>query len=43
MKFRKIACSLLAGAALAAVPIVTVFLVFQKSFTQGIIMGAVKG
>ncbi len=30
-------------AALAAVPIVTVFLVFQKSFTQGITMGAVKG
>ncbi|HER2191097.1 TPA: carbohydrate ABC transporter permease, partial [Streptococcus pyogenes] len=25
------------------VPIVTVFLVFQKSFTQGITMGAVKG
>ncbi|CGF54965.1 sugar ABC transporter permease [Streptococcus pneumoniae] len=32
----------MAGAALAAVPIVTVFLVFQKSFTQGITMGAVK-
>lgn len=34
---------IMAGAALAAVPIVTVFLVFQKSFTQGITMGAVKG
>ena len=33
---------IMAGAALAAVPIVTVFLVFQKSFTQGITMGAVK-
>lgn len=30
-------------ASLAAVPIVTVFLVFQKFFTQGITMGAVKG
>lgn len=34
---------IMAGAALAAVPIVVVFLVFQKSFTQGITMGAVKG
>ena len=34
---------IMAGAALAAVPIVTVFLVFQKYFTQGITMGAVKG
>ncbi|HEQ2823625.1 TPA: carbohydrate ABC transporter permease [Streptococcus pyogenes] len=34
---------IMAGAAMAAVPIVTVFLVFQKSFTQGITMGAVKG
>lgn len=34
---------IMAGAALAAVPIVIVFLVFQKSFTQGITMGAVKG
>ena len=33
---------IMAGAALAAVPIVTVFLVFQKSFTQGITMGASK-
>ncbi|VHB41630.1 carbohydrate ABC transporter permease [Streptococcus pyogenes] len=34
---------IMAGGAMAAVPIVTVFLVFQKSFTQGITMGAVKG
>lgn len=34
---------LMAGAALAAVPIIVVFLVFQKYFTQGITMGAVKG
>lgn len=34
---------IMAGAALAAVPIVAVFLAFQKSFTQGITMGAVKG
>ena len=34
---------LMAGAALGAVPIVTVFLCFQKYFTQGITMGAVKG
>ncbi len=34
---------LMAGAALAAVPIITVFLIFQKYFTQGITMGAVKG
>lgn len=34
---------LMAGAALASVPIVLVFLFFQKSFTQGITMGAVKG
>ncbi len=33
---------IMAGAALAAVPIVTVFLLFQKYFTQGITMGAVK-
>ena len=31
------------GAALAAVPIIIVFLCFQKYFTQGITMGAVKG
>ncbi|WP_442805116.1 carbohydrate ABC transporter permease [Streptococcus sp. 121] len=34
---------IMAGAALASVPIVVVFLLFQKSFTQGITMGAVKG
>ena len=34
---------LMAGAALAAVPIIVVFLIFQKYFTQGITMGAVKG
>ena len=34
---------LMAGAALASVPIIVVFLMFQKYFTQGITMGAVKG
>ncbi len=34
---------LMAGAALASIPIIVVFLVFQKYFTQGITMGAVKG
>ena len=34
---------LMAGAALAAIPIIIVFLVFQKYFTQGITMGAFKG
>ena len=34
---------IMAGAALAAVPIVAVFHMFQKYFTQGITMGAVKG
>lgn len=34
---------IIAKAALAAVPIVAVFLIFQKSFTQGITIGAVKG
>ena len=34
---------IMAGAFLAAVPIVAVFLIFQKYFTQGITMGAVKG
>ena len=34
---------LMAGAAMAAVPIIVVFLIFQKYFTQGITMGAVKG
>ncbi len=34
---------LMAGSALASVPIIIVFLVFQKYFTKGITMGAVKG
>ena len=34
---------IMAGATLAAVPIVAVFIAFQKYFTQGISMGAVKG
>ena len=34
---------LMAGATLASVPIIIVFLVFQKYFTKGITMGAVKG
>ncbi len=34
---------IMAGAALASVPILIVFLIFQKYFTQGIAMGAVKG
>ena len=34
---------IMAGATLAAVPILIVFLLFQKHFTQGIAMGAVKG
>ncbi len=34
---------IMAGAAFAAVPIITVFLIFQKYFTKGITMGAVKG
>lgn len=34
---------LMSGAALAAIPIIIVFLIFQKYFTQGITMGAVKG
>lgn len=34
---------IMAGAALAAIPIVVVFLMFQKYFTKGITMGAVKG
>ena len=34
---------IMAGAALAAVPSIIVFLMFQKYFTQGITMGAVKG
>lgn len=34
---------IMAGAFLSALPIVAIFLIFQKSFTQGITMGAVKG
>ena len=34
---------IMAGAALGAIPIVAIFLMFQKYFTQGITMGAVKG
>ena len=33
---------LMAGAALASIPIIVVFIAFQKYFTQGIAMGAVK-
>ncbi|MGG3740880.1 carbohydrate ABC transporter permease [Paenibacillus chibensis] len=34
---------MMAGAALASVPMIAIFLTFQKAFTQGITMGAVKG
>lgn len=34
---------IMAGACLAAIPIITIFIAFQKYFTQGITMGAVKG
>ena len=34
---------IMAGAALSAIPITAVFLLFQKFFTRGITMGAVKG
>lgn len=34
---------IMAGAALASIPIIVVFIEFQKYFTQGIAMGAVKG
>ncbi len=34
---------IMAGATLAAIPIITIFIIFQKYFTQGITMGAVKG
>lgn len=34
---------LMAGALLASIPMIAIFLIFQKSFTQGITMGAVKG
>ncbi|MDD3334982.1 MAG: carbohydrate ABC transporter permease [Eubacteriales bacterium] len=34
---------IMAGAALGSVPIIVIFLMFQKFFTRGITMGAVKG
>ena len=34
---------IMAGATLAAIPIIIVFVIFQKYFTKGITMGAVKG
>lgn len=34
---------IMAGATLAAIPIILVFIIFQKYFTKGITMGAVKG
>ncbi|MGL4798236.1 MAG: carbohydrate ABC transporter permease [Cellulosilyticaceae bacterium] len=34
---------LMAGATFSAIPIILIFILFQKSFTQGITMGAVKG
>ena len=34
---------IMAGASLASIPILIVFLLFQKYFTRGIAMGAVKG
>lgn len=34
---------MMAGATLASIPMITIFLLFQKSFTQGITLGAVKG
>ncbi len=34
---------IMAGAALGALPIVTIFLLFQKNFASGITMGSVKG
>jgi multiple sugar transport system permease protein len=34
---------IMAGAALASLPMIVIFIMFQKYFTQGITMGAVKG
>lgn len=34
---------IMAGAALASIPMIAIFILFQKSFTQGLTMGAVKG
>ena len=33
---------MMAGAALASIPMIVIFILFQKSFTQGITMGSVK-
>ncbi len=35
--------AIMAGAALASLPMIIVFICFQNYFTQGITMGAVKG
>jgi multiple sugar transport system permease protein len=35
--------SIMAGATLASLPMIIIFIAFQKYFTQGITMGAVKG
>jgi multiple sugar transport system permease protein len=34
---------LFAGAAIAAFPMIIIFLIFQRYFTRGITLGAVKG
>lgn len=34
---------MMAGAALASIPMIIIFLIFQNAFTQGITIGAVKG
>ena len=34
---------IMAGASLGSIPIIIIFLMFQKFFTRGITMGAVKG
>ena len=34
---------IMAGSTLASIPIIIIFIIFQKYFTQGIAMGAVKG
>ena len=34
---------MMSGAALASIPMIIIFIIFQKSFTQGITIGAVKG
>lgn len=35
--------AIMAGAALASLPMIVIFILFQNTFTQGITMGAVKG